>query len=215
LKAEKDQLLGSRQQRAEEARLHKEMEQQREKNARNSQYEQTLIAELEQLKKRNSQLVRDLEFSESERLNTEDTLTRQIVTLEKQMATKVETVTVVDRSSYASHDNSRERELESRCEELQTELSSILDDFERLTSQFIDHELFRQTLESQIDGLRSQCHNLQTELAEEKVRHLGRNGDPTSPVAGGMEATSTGTLRTEFRKMVAELRNEHIAALKV
>jgi len=53
---------------------------------------------------------------------------------------------------------------------LQAELSGILDDFELLTSQFIDHESFRSTLEGQVDALRAQCHALQTELAEEKVR---------------------------------------------
>jgi chromosome segregation ATPase len=224
LKAEKDEILGSRQQRAEEARQQRQLEDAREKLARDIQPDPPLIQELETLKKRNSQLVRDLDLSESERSATEDSLTRQIAVLEKQLAEQqTETVTVVDRS--ASHgslsDNSKEKELEARCIELQAELSSILDDFERLTSQFIDHESFRQTLESQIDALRSQCHILQTELAEEKVRFLGRNSggaDSTSPVNSGfgnVEQTSTGTLRTEFRKMVAEMRNEHIAALKV
>lgn len=224
LKAEKDEILGSRQQRAEEARQQRQLEDAREKLARDIQPDNPLVQELETLKNRNSQLVRDLDLSESERTVTEETLTRQIAVLEKQLAAQqMETVTVVDRSvSHGSlSDNSREKELESRCTDLQAELSSILDDFERLTSQFIDHESFRQTLESQVDALRNQCHILQTELAEEKVRYLGRNnggGDNSSPVTtgfGNFEQTSTGTLRTEFRKMVAELRNEHIAALKV
>src|SRR5271170_4107877 len=127
------------------------------------------------------------------------------------------------RSSLGSNDSSRERELEMRCNDLQAELSGILDDFELLTSQFIDHESFRSTLEAQVDALRAQCHALQTELAEEKVRILGQRGnsDGLSPVqsvangGGGQGQTSTVTLRAEFRKMVSELRNEHIAALKV
>ena len=184
LKAEKDEILGSRRQRAEEARLQRELEESRFKS-RSSEFETTtLLAEIESLKTQNSQLTRELEVAE------------------------------MDRTSVSSNDSSREKELESRCSELQTELSSILDDFERLTSQFIDHESFRQTLEAQIDGLRSQCHNLQTELAEERVRVMGRNHDVGSS-GQGVEQTSVGTLRSEFRKMVQEMRNEHIAALKV
>jgi chromosome segregation ATPase len=209
LKAERDEILGSRQQRAEEARLQRELEEQREKFAQNSQSQDILLQELETLKKRNSQLTRDLELSESERSATADSLTRQIVTLEKQLSEPA----VVDLS-----DASREKGLESRCDELQSELTSILDDFERLTAQFIDHESFRQALEAQVDGLREQCHVLQTELAEERVKLLGRHSDTSSPVSGGSgnaEQTSTLTLRNEFRKMVAQLRNEHIAKLKV
>jgi Up-regulated During Septation len=214
LKAEKDELLGSRQQRAEEARIQKELEEHREKYVRGIAADDTLAQEIEQLKKRNSQLIRDLQLSESERITTEDTLDRQIHALESQLSSQTETFTIVDRTG--TNDTSREKALETRCAELETELSSILDDFERLTSQFIDHESFRQSLELQIDVLRNQCHVLQTELAEDRVRHLGRN-DISSPVPGGFsnEQTSTGTLRTEFRKMVAEMRNEHITSLKV
>jgi DNA repair exonuclease SbcCD ATPase subunit len=213
LKAEKDEMLGSRQQRAEEARKQRELDEQREKY-RTSVADDLLVQELEVLKKQNSQLTRDLQYSESERQSTEQTLSRQIELLEKQISDHADTVVAVGRGG-GQDATDRERMLEERCKELQDELSSILDDFERLTSQFIDHEAFRQSLESQIDVLRGQCHDLQTELAEEKVRHLGR--DVTSPVQGGFttEQTSTGTLRTEFRKMVAELRNEHVVALKV
>ena len=214
LKAEKDEILGSRQQRAEEARLQRELEEQREKFAQNSQSQDALLQELEILRERNSQLARDLELSESEHSSMEYSLTRQIATLEKQLSEPL----VVEESSHSSSYTSREKELESRCNELQSELTSILDDFERLTSQFIDHESFRQTLEAQVDALRGQCHVLQTELAEERVRMLGRHSDTSSPVPGGggnTQQTSTVTLRNEFRKMVAELRNEHITALKV
>jgi DNA repair exonuclease SbcCD ATPase subunit len=214
LKAEKDEILGSRQQRAEEARKQRELDQQREKY-RTSVADEPLKQELETLKKRNSQLTRDLQYSESERHSTEESLSRQIEVLEKQIASHTDTVVVAMDKTGGQSTGAREKILEARCVELQDELSSILDDFERLTSQFIDHESFRQSLESQIDTLRGQCHLLQTELAEEKVRYLGR--DVSSPVQGGFatEQTSTGTLRTEFRKMVAEMRNEHTAVLKV
>jgi len=214
LKAEKDEILGSRQQRAEEARKQRELDQQREKY-RTSIVDEPLAQELETLKKRNSQLIRDLQYSESERQSAEETLARQIEVLEKQIADKAGMAVVAVPRDDGQSTGDREKMLETKCTELQEELSSILDDFERLTSQFIDHESFRQNLESQVDALRKQCHTLQTELAEEKVRHLGR--DASSPVQGGFatEQTSTGTLRTEFRKMVAEMRNEHSNALKV
>ena len=220
LKSERDEIIGSRQQRAEEARLQRELEEQREEFARTAQSQESLIAEIDDLKRRNSQLVKDLQFAESEKEAREDLLSRQILELEEQLESKeVVSAFPISPVSMTSGErgSSRERELEKRCEELQSELTSILDDFERLTSQFIDHESFRTTLEAQVDALRTQCHNLQTELAEERVKMLGRN----APVVGdasphsGSEATSTVTLRKEFRKIVAGLRTEHIGALKV
>jgi len=220
LKSERDEILGSRQQRAEEARLQRELEEQREKFARTAQSQESLNAELDELKQRNSQLVKDLQFAKSEKESREDLLSRQILALEEQIemkaATSASPISPVSMTGGESG-SSRERELEARCEELQSELSSILDDFERLTSQFIDHESFRTTLEAQVDGLRAQCHNLQTELAEERVKMLGRNAPAVGDASphSGIETMSTVTLRKEFRKIVAELRAEHIAALKV
>ena len=173
LKAEKDEILGSRQQRAEEARKQRELDQQREKY-RTSIVDEPLVQELETLKKRNSQLIRDLQYSESERHSTEETLARQIEVLEKQIADRAGAAVIAVPRDDGQPTGDREKMLETKCTELQEELSSILDDFERLTSQFIDHESFRQNLESQVDALRKQCHTLQTELTEEKVRHLGR-----------------------------------------
>ena len=231
LKAEKDEILGSRQQRAQEAKLQRELEEQREKLSRNSHPDHSvLLAEIESLKENNTQLSRTLDGMQAEHLAKQESLTQEIASLEKQLslaASSSQQQARSESSSYGSNDgdgnSARERELEMRCQDLQAELTGILDDFERLTSQFIDHESFRSTLEAQVDSLRAQCHALQTELAEEKVRILGQRGnsDGTSPVqsaangGGGQGQTSTVTLRAEFRKMVSELRIEHIAALKV
>ena len=216
LKAEKDEILGSRQQRAQEAKLQRDLELQREKLSRNSHPEDTLLAEIESLKSSNQQLSHTLDRLQSEHLTKEDSLTYQIASLERQLSMPRSPDA---RSSLGSIDSSRERELEMRCNDLQAELSGILDDFELLTSQFIDHESFRSTLEGQVDALRAQCHALQTELAEEKVRVLGQRGgnDNSNGMqgGGGSGQTTTVTLRAEFRKMVSELRNEHITALKV
>jgi chromosome segregation ATPase len=216
LKAEKDEILGSRQQRAKEAKLQRDLELQREKLSQNTHPEDTLLAEIESLKSSNQQLSHTLDRLQSQHLTKEDSLTYQIASLERQLSMSRSQDA---RSSMGSTDSSRERELEMRCNDLQAELSGILDDFERLTSQFIDHESFRSTLEGQVDALRAQCHALQTELAEEKVRVLGQRGgnDNSNGMqgGGGSGQTTTVTLRAEFRKMVSELRNEHIAALKV
>ena len=231
LKAEKDEILGSRQQRAQEAKMQRELELQREKLSRNSHPEDLLLAEIESLKDNNAHLTRALDRAQSEHLSKQDSLTQEIASLQRElsMASAQQQTGHRGTSSYGSSNyndeetsSARERELESRCRDLQDELTGILDDFERLTSQFIDHESFRSTLEAQVDALRAQCHALQTELAEEKMRVLGQRGnnDNSSPVqggggGGGSGQTSTVTLRAEFRKMVSELRNEHIAALKV
>jgi chromosome segregation ATPase len=214
LKAEKDEILGSRKQRAQEAKLQRDLELQREKLSQTSHSEQLLLADIESLKSSNKQLSDTLDRLQSDHITQQDSLTDQIAVLERQLSMSRSQDA---RSSMGSNDSSRERELEMRCSDLQAELSGILDDFERLTSQFIDHESFRSTLEGQVDSLRAQCHALQTELAEEKVRMLGqRGGNDNSSLqgGGGPGQTSTVTLRVEFRKMVSELRNEHIAALK-
>ena len=219
LKAEKEEMAGTRQQRAEEVRLQREHDLAKERQALEIRANEKIVRELETTKAQNAQLAKELEMTEAQHKATETRLMKEIESLEKLLAEpKEDSVIVLNRSSQDSVESSREKVLEARCNELQAELSSILDDFERLTSQFIDHESFRQTLEAQVDALRDQCNNLQTELAEEKVRSLGRGVvDSSSPLQGamGVEQTSTTTLRSEFRKMVSEMRQEHLSALKV
>jgi chromosome segregation ATPase len=215
LKAEKDEIVGNRQQRLEEVRLQREHDLAKERQAQEIRANEKVLSELEAMKAQNEQLTKDLENTQAEGLATEARLKNELDSLEKLLAEPREDSGMVPtKSSQGVPDNDRERELEGRCDELQNELSSILDDFERLTSQFIDHESFRQTLESQIDALRDQCNTLQSELAFERVKALGRGGEVSSPTQGS-EQTSTTTLRSEFRKMVAEIRQEHLAALKV
>jgi len=215
LKAEKDEIVGNRQQRMEEVRLQREHDLAKERQALETRANQQIVHELETVKAMNTQLTRDLEASKAEGKETEQRLMKEIEALERLLdEPKDDPIILVNQASQGPVDGSREAELEARCEELQNELSSILDDFERLTSQFIDHESFRVTLESQIDALREQCNALQSELAMERVGTLGRAGD-ASTLTQSTEQTSTTTLRNEFRKMVAEMRQEHLATLKV
>jgi chromosome segregation ATPase len=203
LKAEKDEIAGSRQQRAEELRLQREFDLAKERQAGEVHANEALSQELQTLRTQNAKLLSSLETSESKRKSVEDRLTTQLSSLQ---------VSLSEAESFrplpsAFTDALQVRALESRCADLHSELTSLLDDFERLTSQFIDHESQRQSLEAQIDFMRDQVHNLQSELALERVKTLGKGA--------GEEQTSTTTLRSEFRKMVAEMRAEHLGALKV
>ncbi|KAG0644378.1 Up-regulated during septation-domain-containing protein [Tuber brumale] len=110
--------------------------------------------------------------------------------------------------------------LEKRCELLQSELDGMLADFENLTKQAIEFENERMKLETLIDGLRTKCENLETNLADERVRWLGfrtpndgkLGGRHTGDVPG--ENTSTTVLRNEFKKMMRDMRAEQTKALR-
>ncbi|KAF8467629.1 Up-regulated during septation-domain-containing protein [Kalaharituber pfeilii] len=109
--------------------------------------------------------------------------------------------------------------LEKRNHLLQAELNGMLQDFESLTKQSIEFENERTQLEGVIDKLREKIEALETCLADEKVRMLGTrsmsagsNGDYPTPSGG--ESMSTQVLRTEFKKMMRDMRSEHLKALR-
>ncbi|CAZ81542.1 unnamed protein product [Tuber melanosporum] len=101
--------------------------------------------------------------------------------------------------------------LEKRCKLLQSELDGMLADFENLTKQAIEFENERMKLETLVDGLRTKCENLETNLADERVRWLGvrapndgkLSGRHTGDVPG--ENTSTTVLKNEFKKMMRDI----------
>jgi len=95
----------------------------------------------------------------------------------------------------------REEALEKRSEMMQTELDGILKEFDRLTRNFLDFDSERQKLENSLDKLQKKCENLENELADEKIKHLGLDA--------ANEPTTTATLRKEFRKMMADSKDEH------
>ncbi|PWW77264.1 hypothetical protein C7212DRAFT_343459 [Tuber magnatum] len=110
--------------------------------------------------------------------------------------------------------------LEKRCKLLQSELDGMLADFENLTKQSIESENERMKLEALVDGLRTKCENLETNLADERVRWLGvrtpddgkLGGRHTGDIPG--ENTSTTVLKTEFKKMMRDMRAEQTKALR-
>ena len=111
--------------------------------------------------------------------------------------------------------------LEKRNQLLQIELDGMLQDFEGLTKQSIEFENERTQLEGTIDQLREKIEALEIALGEERVRMLGSrslssgsNPDFTSPRNGG-ESVSTQLLKTEFKKMVRDMKSEQMKALRV
>ncbi|RUP44530.1 hypothetical protein BC936DRAFT_149322 [Jimgerdemannia flammicorona] len=94
----------------------------------------------------------------------------------------------------------RETALEKQSVTLQNEFDGILKEFDRLTRNFVDFESERQRYEGQIDTLHKRCQALETELADERIKHMGTSNPE--------EVASTATLRKEFRKLMSELRTE-------
>ncbi|KAF8422570.1 Up-regulated during septation-domain-containing protein [Tirmania nivea] len=117
--------------------------------------------------------------------------------------------------------NSSIQNLEKRNQLLQAELNGMLQDFEGLTKQSIEFENERTQLEGMIDKLREKAEALEAALADERVRMLGSrslsassNGEFPRTRSGG-ESTSTQVLKTEFKKMMRDMRAEQMKALRV
>lgn len=117
--------------------------------------------------------------------------------------------------------NTGSADLEKRCKVLQAELDGMLVDFESLTKQSIENENDRIKLEAVIDGLRDRCESLETNLADQRVQWLGvRIPGPDGKLSSGGrygdgESTSTHVLKTEFKKMMREMRSDSTKALRV
>lgn len=111
-------------------------------------------------------------------------------------------------------DPSRElaQSLQARCDLLQTELDSMLLDFEALTRTSLSYERERTRLEDRSDELLDRILDLEAQMADEKVKNLGiRTPTPDeapSPTSSG-ESLTTANLRKDFRKLVQEMRSQH------
>ena len=135
-------------------------------------------------------------------------LIAEVAELKEQLAS------VTSRHDNTNNDNS---DLTQRVQMLQKELSETIGEYEVMTKSSIEFEKERETLESNIDGLRDKCEALETDLSDEKVRWMGMKspgvaGDRNSNEKG---ATSTAVLKNEFKKMMRETRAEHMKMLRV
>ena len=112
---------------------------------------------------------------------------------------------------------SNNSELSQRVQVLQKELSETIGEYELMTKASIEYEKERENLESTIDGLRDRCETLEAQMSDEKVNGLGTKspGRPGSRESVGSSNTSTSVLKTEFKKLMRETRQENMKALRV
>lgn len=154
---------------------------------KNAASEQELVAMREELMQAQAELTRlrtERETFEGEIRNAQEAVQTMHANLQSAQAQFTE----------------RETALEKQSVNLQNEFDGILKEFDRLTRNFVDFESERQRYEGQIDTLHKRCQALETELADERIKHMGM-GNPE-------EVASTATLRKEFRKLMSELRTE-------
>lgn len=94
---------------------------------------------------------------------------------------------------------------------LRSELQATLAEFEELTRASVEAEKEREEREKDVDRLRDIVENLEAQLSEERIGKLGMK----SPGSDGGQTTSSSVLRSEFKKMVKDMRTEHVKTLRV
>ena len=218
LQAEIDESHGASKQRLAEVRRQAAEALQAEAGRPQAAMDVNLLIELEDLSKKNQQLLTELRRLKEER----------------QMEVQSRATNDENDGGNAGRSSTREQALRQRCEELQKELNEMLYDFETVTKTSIEFENERTKLEDLIDSLRQKVETLETNLADEKVRWLGMgstNGlharSPSVGVNGlmtpgasagfgpGGENTSTTVLKSEFKKMMRDMRGEQMKLLRV
>lgn len=125
-----------------------------------------------------------------------------------------------------------------RSEELQKELLDLVREFEELTMLSIEQEKEREELETLIDTLRDKIEDVEGKLAEERISGLGSTSKSVSTANKSASSEATGTseniglqasslehnqkdkigsavLKTEFKKLMRETRDEARKTLKV
>lgn len=125
---------------------------------------------------------------------------------------------LLDEISALKAANSSIQNFEKRNQLLQAELNGMLQDFEGLTKQSIEFENERVQLEGVVDRLREKAEELEAALADERVRMLGSrsmSAGSNGEFPGRGESTSTQVLKTEFKKMMRDMRAEQLKALRV
>ncbi|KAF7856896.1 hypothetical protein EAF04_009657 [Stromatinia cepivora] len=105
-------------------------------------------------------------------------------------------------------------EAEAKVKELKKELEETIVEYEAMTKASIEWEKEREKLEGDIDKLRNERENLESQLSDEKVKWLGMKSPGDGSVTPGMMNTSTTVLKNEFKKMMRDSRAEGLRALR-
>ncbi|KAB8304544.1 hypothetical protein EYC80_003928 [Monilinia laxa] len=105
-------------------------------------------------------------------------------------------------------------EAEAKLKELKKELAETIEEYEVMTKASIEWEKEREKLEAEIDKLRDEKENLESQLSDEKVRWLGMKSPGDGSVTPGLGNTSTTVLKNEFKKMMRDTRAEGLRALR-
>ena len=215
--------------------LNRQIQQQREINGKSDSEKDarlaSLTAELEQAKAEAEKARKEMQDFEGEmvRLQTEVTVTK--AELDGAYGTRAQRAAEVAQHPALQHEISELKqeleiskaksidnaELQQRAQMLQKELSETIAEYEAMTKSSIEFEKDRETLENNLDALRDKCEALETQLSEERVNKLGIKGPETLGDRGSNEkgSTSTSVLKSEFKKMMREIRAENMRALRV
>lgn len=106
-------------------------------------------------------------------------------------------------------------DLQQRADNLERELSEIIDDYEAMTKASIEFEKERERFEILIDSLRDRCEQLETKLAEERISWMNLSSPTSVGRDGTYDTTSTMVLKNEFKKMMRDTRNENMKMFRV
>jgi DNA repair exonuclease SbcCD ATPase subunit len=107
------------------------------------------------------------------------------------------------------------REQTEKTRLLEQELQDMMGDFQEMTRESLELEKERGQLETLIDSLRERVEQLETQLDDDRIRHIGLKPPGTASGDGPRETTSVTVLRQEFKKMMRESRMEAVKLLKV
>lgn len=98
----------------------------------------------------------------------------------------------------------RESALLLQSSSIEADFEAIFKEYERLTRNITDFASERQAYDERIQELLQYKNQIQTELADEKVRCLQM----------GSESNSTQMLRKEFRRLMSDVKAEHVRELE-
>ncbi|KAI9659086.1 MAG: hypothetical protein M1821_002046 [Bathelium mastoideum] len=126
-------------------------------------------------------------------------------------------------ASAAAEAESLRREvntLTSRNRALATELEALVSAHEELVRAGVEAERVQEDGERVVEGWRERCEGLEARLAEERIRWMGVKSPGAAAVGSpggtpaGAETTSTGVLKSEFKRMMRDTRAENWRVLK-